>query len=176
MLSRLLFALAALLALSTNAVAQEEGGAGGVTMKLMNNANETVATCMSKDDGSWSFSVPKPGEYTIVVDQEEFENARRAINTKGSGTTLRTASATGEELAPKTISFSWSMKDDATITCYTSPRDHASGLPTGKRQHAPVQFIKEMEKTAPTVSCTKACTISGNLSYTAKQGKTGKAR
>src|SRR6476620_4585416 len=123
-IKQLFYTFAVVLLLSSVSYAQEEGGAAGVIMKLMDNSGQNAASCVSKDDGSWSFTVTKPGEYTIVVDQEEFENARRAINTKGTGSTFRTAS--DEETAPKTITFSWSMKDDATVACYVSPRDHAS--------------------------------------------------
>lgn len=36
--------------------------------------------------------------------------------------------------------FSWDI---------VSPRDHASGLPTGKRQHKPITFVKTIDKASP---------------------------
>jgi hypothetical protein len=193
------FSLLLLLFVASRSFAQEEGGAAGLTLRLCDADGNTISTCVTKDDGSWSLSASKPGDYSIVVQPDEFAEARKAINTKGTGAKLRTAApGTGafasnstqdlsddakirtasldENASPMTINFSWSMKDDATVSCVVSPRDAASGLPTGKRQRTAVMFIKEFDKSAPTLTCAKACTLSGNVSYTAKAGKSGRTK
>lgn len=43
-------------------------------------------------------------------------------------------------------SFSWGVSNPSSVK---SPRDAASGLATGKRQHKPITIIKEIDKATP---------------------------
>ena len=64
-----------------------------------------------------------------------------------------------------------------------SPRDPASGLPTGKRMHKPITITKEIDKSSPLLSTklgevvvdTDGTVISGTVSFKSSQGQAVKA-
>jgi hypothetical protein len=162
----------------TRLLAKEEGGAGGITMKLVDASGNAVSSCITKDDGTWSLSAPKAGDYSIVVIEEELSNARTAIVERVQASLQQTATSEAATITntssaldagkPKTITFSWTMKDDASVSCVVSPRDPVSGLPSGKSRRTAVMFVREFDKMVPTITTTKPTSISGNLSYTVK--------
>lgn len=49
-------------------------------------------------------------------------------------------------------SFSWGATNSGASARAVAPRDAASGLPTGKRQHEPVTFSKPLDKNAGSVT------------------------
>ena len=62
----------------------------------------------------------------------------------------------------KQLAFSTTPIDLTGFThAIISPRDPASGLPTGKRQHQPITITKELDKTSPLLL--KAITTNENL-------------
>lgn len=67
-----------------------------------------------------------PKEYTVTKSSEARESPTRASTGKG----VATGTAAG-------------------TTDIISPRDAASGLPTGKRQHKPITITKEWDKATP---------------------------
>jgi type VI secretion system secreted protein Hcp len=64
------------------------------------------------------------------------------LNLKGEtqGDIVGSTTLAGHEGAIEVLSYSHSI---------TSPRDPASGLPTGKRQHKPIVITKEIDKSTP---------------------------
>lgn len=151
---------------TTLAVAQQEGGAGGITITLVDAKGTAVSTCATKDDGTWSLSVPQPGDYSLIVSEAELANARAIIADRFAVSTPASPSSSAAS-----INFSWTMKDDAAVSCVVSARDSVTGMPAGKPRRTAVMFVREFDKMVPTISTTKAMAISGNLSFTVKPSR-----
>jgi hypothetical protein len=159
-------------------LAQDEGGVSGMTLKLCDVSGTIISTCTTNADGSWSLAAPSSGEYVIIASQADFDLALNEIikRDSDSATDQLFHNVKSIDDARKAVMFSWSMKDDPTVSCEIAARDLTTGLPTGKRRRAPVQFIKHFDTSAPIINCTTACTLSGNLSFTTTHAKSGNTK
>ncbi len=116
-------------------------------------------------DGSCSVDNLVPGDYTAsVVDANG--KAWLPGNFKIElGLVCRKAGKDQQEYLAAPLdaqSGQASGKQAATTTgSVTSPRDAASGLPTGKRMHKPLTITKELDKTTPLLSFTAPANDSG---------------
>ena len=106
------------------------------------DGDKVVARTTSADDGSFKFQNVPPGDYVLVL--------RPATGPQAKGKAMAAEEASWT--APLSI---------------VSPRDAASGLPTGKRMHKPMTIIKEWGAASPKLSCTiDGSTISGRIETT----------
>jgi hypothetical protein len=166
--------------------ASTEGRCADIEIRLCDADGKVVSMMKTKADGSFSFRCPSSGEYSLVVTDRALESARVAINTKGTGAEKgrvaiktkgtgadknRTASQ-GEEASSRAHSDIFLDIDDDCdgISAVLSPRDAASGLPTGKRQHKPMTFVKDLDKSTPILMCSKeGATVRGHIGYNVKE-------
>lgn len=156
-------------------------------IRLCDADGKVVSMVKTKEDGSFSFRCPSEGEYSLVVTNKAMESARVAINTKGTGadkgrtatratatftdgTTENVTSSRTASSDQKSVDFFLDIDDDCDgITAIVSPRDAASGLPTGKRQHKPVTIVKELDKSTPLLMCSKSgSVVRGHVGYDVK--------
>lgn len=158
-----LIAMIALL-LGNSAFAQENP-LPGLEIQLKNADGKVVKTCITKDDGSWSFDDLDAGEYSINIETAKITKSRSNIQNnrmkaKEKANRSATADADGDG---SDIQFSLNFNK---IT-YKAPRDAASGQATGKRQHAPVTFVKEWGASSPQLFQVTASggTISGHAGW-----------
>jgi hypothetical protein len=167
-MTRLLAALILLLTFASPVQAQNEGGVSGMNLKLCDLSGAIISTCTTNADGSWSLTVPTSGEYAISVSQSDFDLALNEITKRDSDSAVDPVFSKVHSIedARKAVMFSWSMKDDPTVSCDIAARNTETGMPEGKRRYAAVQFIKHFDTSAPIVRCNTARTISGNVSYT----------
>ena len=68
--------------------------------------------------------------------------------------------------------FSVSSSDNS-VTKIVSPRDPASGLPTGKRMHKPMPITKELDKSSPTIDESVSSTGTSSDDATVAKGSGG---
>jgi hypothetical protein len=112
------------------------------------DGDKVVARTTSADDGSFKFQNVPPGDYVLVLRPTAAPQAR------GNAMSAEETSWT----APVSI---------------VSPRDAASGLPTGKRMHKPMTIVKEWGAASPKLSCTvDGSTVSGRIETTSPSATT----
>src|SRR5688500_6890801 len=76
--------------------AQEAVAIGGVTLKLCDKDGRSIATCVTRPDGSWRLTSSHSGEYTIVISDKELEKGRLvATATFADGSTADRVVASG---------------------------------------------------------------------------------
>ncbi len=105
-------------------------------------------------DGSCKIEDLKVGSYKITVctDGGGMPVVKDAVS--GSISIEATKCATGKHIAQATIA---SREAGApSVSEIVSPRDVASGLPTGKRMHKPLIITKELDRSVPSISVTVA--------------------
>jgi hypothetical protein len=132
-------------------------GVAGLNVKLCDNDGKTIATSVSGDDGSWSFAVPISGEFAIVVEDHDLQVAREVMIANDGALTM------------SSITFEWTMADNPLVECHIGVRDSASGLPTGALRYAPVQFVRELDRSTPLLKVLRATNIKGTISYATRQ-------
>ncbi len=89
-------------------------------------------------------AAPGAAQGIIVVDGIPGES-----RAKPGAIDLKTVSAVDCAAAPATAAAPKSAAAQQSTRAVTSPRDAASGLPTGKRQHKPFVITKELDKASP---------------------------
>jgi type VI secretion system secreted protein Hcp len=89
---------------------------------------------------SWMFIVCLAGMIAVPSEAHAALNAYLKIKGQKQGSIKGSVSKTGREGAIEVIAVSHEI---------TSPRDSASGLPTGKRMHKPFTITKELDKSSP---------------------------
>ncbi len=102
------------------------------------------------DDGSCKIGDLKVGQYKITVctDAGGMPVAKDAVS--GSIGIQATKCAAGKHIAQATIAGR--EASTPSVSEIVSPRDPASGLPTGKRMHKPFVITKELDKMSPSIS------------------------
>ena len=136
-------ALRSALALSLCGLAFGSAFASFDMLLKVKDGDKVVARTTSADDGSFRFRNVPPGDYVLVL------RPTAAPQTEGRA---MVAAQDTSWTAPLSI---------------VSPRDAASGLPTGKRMHKPMTIIKEWGAASPKLSCTvDGSTISGRIETT----------
>jgi hypothetical protein len=137
----------------------------GVDVKLT-AANGKTIIVKTDAEGTFSFNNLSEGTYSLSISHEQ---CRHAINTKGTGTAGRESSAPsvsekfslvcddGNGIAVAAADVDGDGMADRTASHeIQSPRDVASGLPTGKRMHKPFTITKEWGASTPMLSVTVA--------------------
>lgn len=138
----------AVVTLIVSAFASSSFAAVDMFLVIKNEKGKVVARCEVSKDGS--FECPSPmtkGTYTASLEWSwGTSNSGSSSSSSGmsSGRTASTSSSTSstssEAIVPVAIVVSYSVK---------SPRDAASGMATGKRQHKPVTFTAQLDKSSP---------------------------
>ena len=137
-------ALRSALALSLCLLAFGSAFASFDMLLKIKDSDKVVARTTSADDGSFKFQNVPPGDYVLVL-----------------------RPAAGPQARSKAMAA-----DEASWTAplsIVSPRDAASGLPTGKRMHKPMTIVKEWGAASPKLSCTvDGSTVSGRIETTSR--------
>lgn len=105
-------------------------------------------------DGACKIEDLKVGTYKITVcsDGGGMPVVKSAVS--GSISVVANKCATGKHIAQATISMREASAP--SVSEVVSPRDPASGLPTGKRMHKPLTITKELDKMSPSTTFTVA--------------------
>jgi hypothetical protein len=157
---------------SGSAMAQDNPLAG-LELQLKNADGKVVKTCITKDDGSWSFDGLTEGEYTLGVDGQKVTKSRsniqnnRVMMMKAKEKANRSKSATADaDSDGDGVDIEFTLNFNK-ITYKNESREAGSGMATGKRQHAPVTFVKEWNASTPQLFNVTASggTISGKASW-----------
>ena len=156
------------LLIASSAFSQTEGSVDGLTLKLIDAEGRTISSTQTKDDGAWSFNIPQAGTYSIVVDEDEFAEARNEIGEKIPDAVFHVASNV-VAVSGTPVTIGWSMKDIPWIRCYAAPRDPATGLAAGEKKYKAVQFIKEFDRTVAILECKQGGNASGTVSFTVRK-------
>lgn len=142
------------------ALSQGEMGVGELNVRLCDNNGKTIATSKTSDDGAWSFAIRDAGQYSIVVDDQEFEAAREARSTRAG-------------ISSSAITFEWTMADNPSVACSIGVRSPENGMPSGEVRFAPVQFVRELDRATPMLKISSATTIRGTISYATRKDARG---
>lgn len=123
----------------------------GKTTKVAINPDGTFTSPpMKAGTYSWSFGATQ----TSTGPSSGMGSGRAASSTDGSVTTNVALSGSNEN-PTESISLNFTkiemkyQEQDASSSSSVSPRDAASGLPTGKRMHKPLTITKELDKSSP---------------------------
>jgi hypothetical protein len=115
-------------------------------LEIKDSKGKIVSRCEVSKDGSFSCPALPAGDYTASL--EWSWGASNQAGSTGSSASPAGRSPESQPRAgrisyePLTITFGYSVK---------SPRDAASGQASGKRQHKPFTFVKEIDKSSPTL-------------------------
>ena len=99
-------------------------------------------------DGSFSTSALAAGTYrwSFGATQSKPSSAVASSNSKTGGVT----SSSGGDRPTESITLNFTkITMTYTIASVASPKDAASGLSSGKRQHTPVTIVREVDKASP---------------------------
>jgi hypothetical protein len=160
-MKRTFASLIAMIALLLGSAAQaQENALPGLEIQLKNADGKVVKTCITGDDGSWSFDNLDAGEYTINIETAKITKSRSNIQNNR----LAAAKLKAKEKANRTVSTASTDADSDGDTAeelrftlnfneisygVKSPRDVATGQSSGKRTHKPVTFVKEWGASTP---------------------------
>lgn len=109
-----------------------------------------------------TFSCPSGSSFTVTTDASGRFSFKKDDDCDGFTLSVQTSdgaslrSSGGRKGWDGTVKGSASVSERSSIV---SPRDAASGLPTGKRQHSPIRFSTSVCASGDCVSAADACTI-----------------
>jgi hypothetical protein len=138
-LMRISLAIVAMLFATSYAFATEGDPIPGIDVKLINANGQVIKTVKTDETGAFTCTLDE-GVYGVCISNEACGNAYAKI-TKSRSNIQNNRFALNLDGGNDIVVGD--LDADGQMDKIVSPRDHASGLPTGKRMHKPFTITKD---------------------------------